>query len=88
MTTVGARGARWTGPDGEGSVAAPSAKVVDTTGAGDTFTGVLAATLAEGEPIAAAVERAVVAATLSVETEGAVPSIPHRGQIDRRMAAG
>ncbi|MGH3483128.1 MAG: ribokinase [Nocardioidaceae bacterium] len=88
VTTLGARGARWTDPDGEGSVVAPSAAVVDTTGAGDTFTGVLAAGLAADLPLPAAIERAVVAATISVETEGAVPSIPHRDQIDRRMATG
>jgi ribokinase len=88
VTTMGARGARWGGPNGEGSVTAPAADVVDTTGAGDTFTGVLSAGLAADVPLPGAVERAVVAATLSVETEGAVPSIPHREQVDRRMATG
>jgi ribokinase len=85
VTTLGAAGARWSGPEGDGQVAAPPAEVVDTTGAGDTFTGGLAAGLATGLSLAEAVERAVVAATISVETEGAVPSIPTREQIDRRM---
>jgi ribokinase len=85
VTTLGSRGARWSGPEGEGEVAAPKADVVDTTGAGDTFTGGLAAGLATGLPMAAAIERAVVAATISVETVGAVPSIPTREQVDRRM---
>jgi ribokinase len=85
VTTLGAAGARWDGAAGHGEVAAPRAEVVDTTGAGDTFTGVLAASLAAGSALPDAVGRAVVAATISVETEGAVPSIPDRDQIARRM---
>ncbi len=85
VTTLGAAGARWAGPNGAGEVAAPPADVVDSTGAGDTFTGVLAASLAAGSALPDAVDRAVVAATISVETEGAVPSIPDRDQIARRM---
>jgi ribokinase len=86
VTTLGAAGARWVGSADAGEVAAPRAEVVDTTGAGDTFTGVLAAGLAVGLPMRVAVERAVVAASISVETEGAVPSIPTTDQIARRMA--
>jgi ribokinase len=86
VVTMGAEGAVWFGGAGEGSVAAPRATVVDTTGAGDTFTGVLGAGLADGLAIGAAVERAVVAGAISVETAGAVPSIPMREQIDARMA--
>jgi ribokinase len=58
--------------------------VADTTGAGDTFTGVLAAGLAAGEPVTAAARRAVIAAGISVERHGAVPSIPTRAEIDAR----
>jgi ribokinase len=65
-------------------VPAVPARVVDTTGAGDTFTGVLAATLAEGADLAQAVSRAVVAGALSVEQPGAVSSIPARADIDER----
>ena len=60
-------------------------QVADTTGAGDTFTGVLAAGLAAGEPVTAAARRAVIAAGISVERHGAVPSIPTRAQIDARQ---
>jgi len=59
-------------------------QVADTTGAGDTFTGVLAAGLAAGEPVTAAARRAVIAAGISVERHGAVPSIPTRAEIDAR----
>lgn len=43
VVTRGARGARYTGADGEFDVAAPAVQAVDTTGAGDVFAGVLAA---------------------------------------------
>ncbi|MEU4192464.1 ribokinase [Kribbella sp. NPDC026611] len=69
-------------------------EVVDTTAAGDTFCGVLAATLASKSTIDAiaatdltnAVRRANVAASLSVQAAGAIPSVPHGDAIDARYA--
>ena len=43
VITLGARGARYIGSDGEFEVPAPQVAAVDTTGAGDVFAGVLAA---------------------------------------------
>ncbi|WP_204806912.1 PfkB family carbohydrate kinase [Mycobacterium riyadhense] len=43
IVTLGARGARYAGPDGRFEVRAPAVTPVDTTGAGDVFAGVLAA---------------------------------------------
>jgi ribokinase len=43
VVTLGARGARYAGADGEFAVPAPAVAAVDTTGAGDVFAGVLAA---------------------------------------------
>ena len=63
-----------------------AADVVDTTGAGDTFCGVLAACLARGEDLPDAVRRANAAASLSVETRGAADSVPDRAAIDARYA--
>lgn len=63
-------------------VAAPKVSAVDTTGAGDTFCGALAALLADGSPLAEALRFAVAAASLSVQARGAVPSIPTRAEID------
>ena len=59
--------------------------VVDTTGAGDTFTGALAAGLAAGADLDAACDRAVVAGALAVERAGAVPSIPTAAEVDARL---
>lgn len=55
---------------------------IDTTGAGDTFVGTFAAEVATGATYEAAVRRATVAASLSVEQQGAVPSIPTRKAVD------
>jgi ribokinase len=61
--------------------------VRDTTGAGDTFTGVLAASLASGEPMATCVRRAVAASALAVTREGARPGIPTAAAIDELLAS-
>ncbi len=49
---------------------------VDTTGAGDTFTGVLVARLAAGDTEPAALRAASVAAALATTRPGASPSMP------------
>ncbi len=67
----------------EQSVAAIPVTPLDTTGAGDTFCGALAAGIAEGQPIIDAVRFATAAAALSVQSLGAVPSIPWRSDIER-----
>ena len=61
-------------------------EVVDTTGAGDTFCGVLAAGLSQGAELPDAVRRANAAASLSVQTAGAADSVPTSEAIDARYA--
>ncbi len=63
-----------------------SVDVVDTTAAGDTFCGVLAATLATGADLPAAVRRANAAAALSVQAHGAIDSVPDADAIDGMLA--
>lgn len=55
--------------------------VVDTTGAGDTFNGVLAAWLAAGASLEEAIEAANAAAALSVAAAGAREGMPTREAI-------
>ncbi|WP_309249489.1 ribokinase [Paraburkholderia sp. CNPSo 3272] len=55
---------------------APRVNAVDTTAAGDTFIGALAARLAAGAPALDAVAFALRAASVSVTRAGAQPSIP------------
>jgi ribokinase len=85
VVTLGAAGCRYADRTGvELTVPAPAARVVDTTAAGDTFCGVLAAGLARDRPIAEALRRASAAASIAVETAGAVPSIPAADAIEAR----
>ena len=51
-------------------------KAVDTTAAGDTFTGYLLAGLARGEALPAVLERAARASSITVSRKGAADSIP------------
>jgi len=57
--------------------APPTEAVIDTTGAGDAFVGVLAAGLARGNDIEVAARDAVAAATQTVSRPGAASSYPH-----------
>ncbi|WP_406633385.1 ribokinase [Amycolatopsis sp. WGS_07] len=54
---------------------------VDTTGAGDTFCGVLAAALAEDRPLREAAERAGAAAALAVTRPGAQSAVPTAAEV-------
>lgn len=56
---------------------------VDTTGAGDTFNGVLAVCLAEGMELAEACKYAVAAAGLSVGRKFVLNAIPYRNEVER-----
>jgi ribokinase len=55
---------------------------VDTTAAGDTFCGVLVASLSQGVPLADALRRANAAGALTCMKPGAQSSIPTRAEID------
>jgi ribokinase len=68
-------------------IAAIDVDPVDATGAGDTFSGVLAAALAEGRSFREAVRRANAAAGLSVTHAGAREGMPTRDAIDERVGA-
>ncbi|MDP9299236.1 MAG: ribokinase [Actinomycetota bacterium] len=86
VETRGTEGAVIHAEGGTTRVPAPPAEIVDTTGAGDCFNGVLAAALLEEVPLAEATRRAVVAASLSVSTPGARDGMPTRDQIDAALA--
>jgi ribokinase len=82
VVTLGADGALVVEGDRATTVAAPSVRAVDTTGAGDAFCGALAQALAGGAALAEAVEWAVAAAGLSVTREGAQGGLPTREQMN------
>jgi ribokinase len=86
--TLGAEGAVIAGRNGRRlSCRALQGPVVDTTGAGDTFAGVLAAALFCGQPEAQALHCAVVAASLSCRHTGTQSAQPTRSQIEAALLA-
>jgi ribokinase len=86
IATLGPDGAMAAGPEGFISVPALAITPVDTTGAGDTFAGVLAAYLDRGADLAAAMGRAAIAGSIACTREGAQPSFPTLAEIE--AAAG
>ncbi|MBF6331603.1 ribokinase [Nocardia transvalensis] len=84
VTTRGGSGAVYRGPEGELSHPGVGVDVVDTTGAGDTFTGALAAHWHEGPLTALA--WACTAGALATTKLGASASIPERAEIERLLS--
>lgn len=87
VVTLGALGA--VARDGERWHLQPGFPVepVDTTGAGDTFCGVLAAGLARGETLGAALRRACAASALACTKPGAQTAVPDASEVDALLAA-
>lgn len=82
IITMGAAGTYVCSREFEGKVPAFKVNPVDTTAAGDVFTGALAVSLAEGKNLKNAVIFAQAAAALSVTKLGAQPSAPFRNKIE------
>ncbi len=81
IVTLGAEGATWFGPDGPAHVAAVKVTPVDTTGAGDTFSGYLLAGLDRGMPMKQAMGQAMRAAALMVTRHGTADVIPDLAEV-------
>lgn len=60
---------------------------VDTTGAGDAFCGVLAAGLARGDALAAALRRACAASALACTRPGAQTGVPEAAEVDALLSS-
>ena len=76
VLTLGKNGSIYS--DGTDTVKQPSFKAdpVDTTGAGDTFTGYFTAMISNGKTAAEALKTASAAAAIATEKQGAASSIP------------
>lgn len=83
IVTLGRQGSVYVSAAGTETVAAFEVKAVDTVGAGDCYCGVLAASVAQGLPMAAAMRRASAAAAISTTRKGAQPSMPTADEIER-----
>ncbi len=86
VLTLGGDGVIASGRDGTWRVPAMPVAVVDTTGAGDTFCGALAAAFDQGHPLPTALARASVAGALACTAIGAQSSMPDAAAIDAAMA--
>jgi ribokinase len=87
IATLGPEGAIAAGKAGVVRVSAIKVKPVDTTGAGDTFAGVLSAWLDRGADLATAMKFAAIAGSLACTKEGAQPSFPTRAEIETAAGA-
>jgi len=81
LVTLGADGALLLRGDAAERLPAPRVDVVDTTGAGDTVNGALAAELAAGRPLRDAARFALTAAALSTRAPGARAGMPRRDEV-------
>ena len=86
LITLGRKGSIACMRKGNGFVQVPQeafpVKAVDTTAAGDTFTGYFVAGLMSSMPLKACMERAAKAAAISVTRPGAADSIPRAWEIE------
>jgi ribokinase len=85
VLTLGKRGAYWSAVYGDGFVAAPAVTTVDTTAAGDCFSGALAVALAEAATLDHAVKFACAAASVSVTRMGAQAAMPTRKEVNEML---
>ncbi len=83
VLTLGAAGAAYAARDGERlEVGAPPVDAVDTTAAGDAFTGAFAVAWALGRPVAEALRWACAAGAACASRWGASSSLPTQAEID------
>lgn len=87
IVTMGEKGAAVSGGAGNLiTVPAGKVQVKDTTGAGDTFNGILAAMIAEGCPLEKALYYSNAGAGLSTEKMGAQGGMPSRDEIEEYLS--
>lgn len=86
ITTLGARGATYVGAAASFAVPAPVVYAIDTTGAGDSFTGAFAAAWARGDSPLSAVRQGCASGALAATRPGASGSAPSRSEIEALAA--
>lgn len=82
LVTLGAAGVLWVTAEQATHFEARKAQPVDTTGAGDCFCGVFAASIAQGKTTHQAIERAIAAAAIAVTRKGAAQALPVASEYD------
>lgn len=86
MLTLGKDGAIYAHGDQQVFQPIFPVQAVDTTAAGDTFTGYFLAGLAEGLPVADTLRMSAKASSIAVTRAGAVPSIPYKDEVLAALA--
>ncbi len=81
IVTLGSDGADWYGGHGKQHFDAIKVDPVDTTGAGDTFTGYVLAGLDRGMPMGQAIQQATKAGALMVTRHGTADVIPDLSEV-------
>lgn len=85
IVTRGEKGCLVVTADDTVKVPTKQVDAVDTTGAGDAFTGALAVALSEGKDILEAAKFASITGSYCVTKEGVVPGLPNREQLNKFM---
>ncbi len=83
---MGAKGAFWRSPEGEGHVPRFAVAAIDTVAAGDCFNGGLAYALAEGRPFGEAVRFASACGALSTTKRGAAAAAPLLAEVEELLS--
>lgn len=87
VLTAGRRGCIYSGEKGCFSCDSFPVNAVDTTAAGDTFTGYYIASMLQGKGVEECLRTASAAAAIAVTRKGAVPSIPQREEVEAFLKA-
>ncbi|WP_378956117.1 ribokinase [Pelosinus sp. sgz500959] len=86
IVTMGSKGAVCCNELGYQQIKPYSVNAVDTTAAGDAYTGGLATALAEGKTLLESMDFAAAVAGISVTRRGAQPSLPWRAEVEEFMS--
>ena len=87
IVTLGAQGSVACTAQDDIRTAAYPVEAIDTTAAGDSFSGALGAALGGGDTLPDALRFASAAAALACTRRGAQPSLPTRAEVDRLLRA-
>ncbi len=85
VATLGSRGALIANAEGVEIVAGYKVKAVDTVAAGDSFNGALAVALTEGKSLQESVRFANAMGALTVQKQGAIPSLHYRADVEKLL---
>lgn len=86
VITLGSKGALCCTQERTVDIPAYPVEAVDTTAAGDAYTGALATALAEEKPLVESLKFAAAAAALAVTKAGAQPAMPWRQDVEEFIA--